>query len=173
MESTSTTAVENPLTEMFLHNLWANQQLLRVCQPLTDDQLAAICEGTYGSIHETLLHIVRAEAGYLRTLGETVPECAARLEPDASIEELRECAAEIDEALVTVAGRIGPSDTFSSRYEGRIYQLPGPRCLVQVINHATEHRAQIATILTQLGIEPPELSGWTYMFAMGMESVPA
>jgi uncharacterized damage-inducible protein DinB len=31
-----------------------------------------------------------------------------------------------------------------------------------VINHATEHRAQIMAILTQLGITPPELDSWSY-----------
>lgn len=168
-----TTAVESPLAELFLHNLWANQQLLRACQPLTEEQLAAYCEGTYGSIRETLLHIVRAEAGYLRTMGETPPESASRLGSEATVEELRESAAEIDEALAALAGRIGIKDTFSTRFEGRIYQLPGPRCLVQVINHATEHRSHVATILTQLGIEPPDLSGWAYLFAMGLESEPA
>ncbi len=39
---------------------------------------------------------------------------------------------------------------------------PRPILLTQVINHATEHRAQIMAILTQLGIEPPELDAWTY-----------
>lgn len=34
--------------------------------------------------------------------------------------------------------------------------------LVQAINHATEHRAQIMTTLTQAGVEPPSLDGWTY-----------
>ncbi|MCP4140149.1 MAG: hypothetical protein GY755_07650 [Chloroflexi bacterium] len=29
-------------------------------------------------------------------------------------------------------------------------------------NHAIEHRSQIMTILTQLGIQPPDLDGWTY-----------
>ena len=29
-------------------------------------------------------------------------------------------------------------------------------------NHATEHRAQIMAILTQLGVEPRDLSGWAY-----------
>ena len=28
----------------------------------------------------------------------------------------------------------------------------------------TEHRSQVATILTQLGVEPPEMDGWTYFF---------
>jgi uncharacterized damage-inducible protein DinB len=40
--------------------------------------------------------------------------------------------------------------------------------LTQAINHSTEHRAQIATILTQQGIEPPDMSGWAYMEAAGL-----
>jgi uncharacterized damage-inducible protein DinB len=41
-------------------------------------------------------------------------------------------------------------------------QVPASVVLVQAINHATEHRAHAATILTQLGIEPPLLDGWTF-----------
>jgi uncharacterized damage-inducible protein DinB len=33
---------------------------------------------------------------------------------------------------------------------------------LQVINHATDHRSHIATILTQLGHEPPDLDLWSY-----------
>ncbi len=40
--------------------------------------------------------------------------------------------------------------------------MPSGLILTQAINHATEHRAQIMTILTQLGIEPPDLSGWAF-----------
>lgn len=29
-------------------------------------------------------------------------------------------------------------------------------------NHATEHRAHAATVLTQLGIEPPPVDGWNF-----------
>jgi uncharacterized damage-inducible protein DinB len=39
--------------------------------------------------------------------------------------------------------------------------------LMQAINHATEHRTQISTIITQLGLEPPDMSGWQYMDEMG------
>jgi uncharacterized damage-inducible protein DinB len=34
--------------------------------------------------------------------------------------------------------------------------------LVQVINHATEHREQIKSMLSALGVTPPELDGWDY-----------
>jgi uncharacterized damage-inducible protein DinB len=43
-----------------------------------------------------------------------------------------------------------------------VYTLPVWLLLLQAINHATEHRAQVAAILTQQGIEPPGMDGWTY-----------
>ena len=34
------------------------------------------------------------------------------------------------------------------------------------VNHAIDHRSQIATLLSQQDIEPPELDGWSYNDAM-------
>ena len=45
------------------------------------------------------------------------------------------------------------------------FATPAALFLLQAINHATEHRAQIATTLTQLGIEPPVLDGWAFTAA--------
>lgn len=45
--------------------------------------------------------------------------------------------------------------------------MPVGLILVQAINHGTEHRSQIATILTQLGVEPPNMDGWTFFDASG------
>ena len=39
--------------------------------------------------------------------------------------------------------------------------------VMQAINHSTEHRTQVSTILTQLGLEPPDMSGWEYMVETG------
>jgi len=50
------------------------------------------------------------------------------------------------------------------RPEGPI-AVPGWIILVQAVDHGREHRTHIATILTQLGIEPPDMDGWTFMSA--------
>ena len=34
--------------------------------------------------------------------------------------------------------------------------------LMQAIHHATDHRSHIATVLSQIGIRPPDLSVWAY-----------
>jgi uncharacterized damage-inducible protein DinB len=45
--------------------------------------------------------------------------------------------------------------------------MPVSLFLLQAVNHGTEHRSQVATILTQLGVEPPNMDGWTYIEASG------
>ncbi len=44
--------------------------------------------------------------------------------------------------------------------------LPAWIVLLQAAYHATEHRQQVATILTQLGIEPPEPDLWAFEEAL-------
>ncbi len=39
--------------------------------------------------------------------------------------------------------------------------------LAQAFHHASEHRAQICTILGALGHEPPDVSAWGYALATG------
>ena len=51
--------------------------------------------------------------------------------------------------------------------EGMTYEYTLASLMMQAINHATEHRAQIAAIITQLGMEPPDMSGWQYMEEIG------
>jgi len=82
--------------------------------------------------------------------------------------------AELAESLrITGAGFIAWSpqvqadDTVQVDWEGTPRDVPKTIILTQAINHATEHRAQIMAILTQLGIQPPELDGWSYFEASG------
>ena len=53
-------------------------------------------------------------------------------------------------------------DTVQVDWDSTVRDVPKTTILAQVINHATEHREQVKAILTQLGIEPPDLQGWSY-----------
>jgi hypothetical protein len=46
-------------------------------------------------------------------------------------------------------------------------EYPLASLLLQEFTHSTEHRTQIATIITQLGLEPPDMSGWEFMIENG------
>ena len=64
--------------------------------------------------------------------------------------------------LVEWAVRVRADDTLKPDGEGSLFEMPATIMLTQAINHATEHRAQVMVIMTQLGLQPPELDGWTY-----------
>ena len=62
------------LSELFKHNLWANLRLLDVCARLDQVQLDATVPGTYGSIHDTLIHLITAEGRYVALLSDRQPD---------------------------------------------------------------------------------------------------
>lgn len=45
--------------------------------------------------------------------------------------------------------------------------MPVSLYLLQAVNHGTEHRSQVAVILTQMGVQPPGMDGWEFFFASG------
>lgn len=151
------------LAELFRHNLWANLCLLNTCAGLSDETLDASAPGTFGKARDTLYHLVEAEESYLRRLAQAQPEQAGS--PDdavPTIAELRERARRSGKGLIEVAERFQPGGTFHSAWDGEAHELPSVVLLIQVLYHATEHRSQVETILSQQGVEMPDLSGWTY-----------
>ena len=155
------------LTTLFGHNLWANVRLFEVCTTLSDPQLDATIVGSFGSIRSTLLHIVDAERSYLSRLATGQPLRRPKDEPTPTMAEMLALARHSGQGLIDVAPRIQPTDHVEVDWDGQPFQLPCAILLTQAINHATEHRAQIMAILTQIGIQPPDLDGWSYFEAQG------
>lgn len=151
------------LIEMFRHNAWANQRLFDACAELSDAQLDASVVGTFGTIRNTLEHIVRAQEWYVAALTESEPVSLNRERaPFPGLAALRDAARTSGEALIDLVTQDQPGATVTFTYRGEGHTLAVWLLLVQAINHATEHRAQVAAILTQQGIEPPGMDGWTY-----------
>ena len=152
------------LSDFFQYNLWANLRLLEACAHLSDAQLDATTKGTFGSVRETLMHLFAAEEGYVRDMTGTSP--TPRLEEFttfAGFDELRRRAERSGNELITIA---------EQRDLSQILHLPGSYdargiiVLIQALNHAIDHRSQIATLLSQQDIELPRLDGWGYNNAM-------
>lgn len=150
------------LSTLFAHNRWANLRLLEQCSTLTPEQLDATTTGAYGSIRDTLEHIVMAERGYLSRIRTGLryewPD-GARPESVAAMAALAE---ETGTALIESVARVTPTETVEIDWNGTLRDVPKTILVTQAINHATEHRDQVFAILTSLGIDPPDLSGWSY-----------
>ncbi len=152
---------ENFLEKLFEHNNWANLQIIQACLVLNDEQLdAEPHSATKGSIRSTLLHLVTSQQGYLRIL--TVP-LEDRLEPVPTppFMELQKSASDSGQRLLALARDVSsiPQVQLQTRDD---YLVEPWVLLVQIINHATEHREQIKSMLSALGITPPEIDGWNF-----------
>jgi uncharacterized damage-inducible protein DinB len=159
----------NVLIEFFRHNAMMNRRLVEACRQLPADQLGATAIGTYGSVGATLVHVANAQEGYAARLLDTERPERLPEDPFPGFEGLAERFARGDERLEEAAMRAGQDRQVQVTGDDPpgTWWMPVSLYLVQAVNHGTEHRSQVATILTQLGVEPPEMDGWTYFFASG------
>jgi uncharacterized damage-inducible protein DinB len=157
------------LAEFFRHNTMMNRRLIEACRQLSPEQVAATATGTYGSIGATLVHIANAQEGYAARLLDTERPERLLEDPFPGFEALggrfASGAARLEEAA-TQAGQDRKVQVTGDDPPG-VWWMPVSLFLLQAVNHGTEHRSQVATILTQLGVEPPEMDGWTYFFESG------
>lgn len=152
------------LIDAFRHNAWAMRELLRVCQPLSETQLDTTVPGTYGSIIATLRHTVRSEAGYCRRLTGEEPDWYVQGDDSAGLDELaryiEDLAARWERFL---ASPFDAERTFVVEWhDGIDRDVPAGVFLAQALHHGNEHRAQIATALTTIGVEPPGWGLWEF-----------
>ena len=150
------------LTTLFSHNLWANLRLLEKCADLTEEQLDASISGTYGAIQDTLQHIVTAERSYFSRISTGKRYDHPENMPPMSIPEMMAAARATGAGLVEWAPKVQTGDSVEIDWDGTARIVPKAIILTQVINHATEHRAQVMATMTQIGVEPPDLQSWQY-----------
>ena len=78
------------LDDAFGHHVWATIQLIDACLALSDEQLSTTVPGTYGSILDTMRHLVGGDAGYLFVLSKgQVAEMSEADEGKLTLSDLR------------------------------------------------------------------------------------
>jgi uncharacterized damage-inducible protein DinB len=150
------------LADAFGHHVWATMRVLDACAELSPEQLETTVPGTYGSIIDTARHLVDADASYLFVL-------SGGRRPEIDVERLD--LAQVRSVMVDngpmwgelVGSDLDPeADVVRQRDDGTDSHAPMSIRLAQVLHHGTDHRSQICTALTTLGIEPPEIDVWDF-----------
>lgn len=151
-----------PLAHLFRHNHWANLRLLDACVALSAEEMAASAVGGYGSVRDTLAHVAGAEERYALAFTGEDAHATILEESNPDLATLRNHLDASGRAFVAIAEGMAEDRQLTVRWHGEEHRMPASLFLTQAINHATEHRAQVAAILTQLGAAPPEMDGWTF-----------
>lgn len=149
---------------MFAHHLWATDTLIGHLERLPRDRLDGTVPGTYGSILETLTHLVDADDRYLLRLRDPSSppyEDRGATSLETLRNDLRDHVGRWEEALHQLergelrAATLGRQDYPDVHDAERLL-------LLQAIHHGDDHRTQICSTLGALGEEVPDLDGWAY-----------
>lgn len=147
------------LSDLYRHNEWANGQILRLCEGLSDAQLDQPREIGFGSLRGTLFHILAAEEIWLERW-EGKPWRPFPFEPHGtSPDQIRQQIQEVARRRAEMIEReqesgwqrqVAFQDSKRIDYTERLHDL-----LMHVTNHSVHHRAQAIHFLKQFGRSIP------------------
>jgi uncharacterized damage-inducible protein DinB len=150
----------------FAHNTWATIQVIDACAALGTQELQTTVPGTRGPIIDTLRHIVAGEASDLEIV-TGVP--ASEQLDQMPLDELRAATEELGVAWTRFLSQpIDPDELVHEIDDTDGYERTAPLAfrLAGTLNHGSDHRSQICTALTTLGVQPPKIDVMDYGIAV-------
>ena len=141
------------------YHYWARDRILDAVDPLSTEQLLQSVGGSFGSVRNTLVHILSAECLWLlRWKGET-PTAMLSPEKFADAAAIREAWKDQERSLRSFFEGMDEQGLQQPRryrsLAGQEAVSPLWQMLQHVVNHASYHRGQVTTLLRQLGAAPP------------------
>ncbi|MDQ5825697.1 MAG: DinB family protein [Chloroflexota bacterium] len=158
------------LRTLFDYSVWARDRLLEVIEPLEESRLRELPgdgKGVYGTIFDTLAHMAASEWLWTqRVLGES-PMRSPRGEEFNSLRNLVDWWNGVHADSVRLLNDLSPADLETELTyvgpDGKRRTRKTWHMLLQVPNHQTEHRSQLATMLGNLGVEVPQTDLVVYL----------
>ena len=161
--------MSTPLLESaFAHHVWATSRLIDACLALSVEELGTSVPGTRGPMLETLRHIVLSDAFDLFVLTgdrafEIDDEHMTLVEARITMERNGLGWAEY------ISRSLDPDEMVHEVDKTDGYQRWAPVGfrLAGVLNHGTDHRSQVCTALTSLGVDPPKIDVFDFGLGAG------
>jgi uncharacterized damage-inducible protein DinB len=160
------TSPSEVLREAFAYHAWATTTLIDALERLDAGALDSGIEGTYGSIAETLTHLVDADDRYLQRLVavDVPPYVDHGAQP---LGALRARVVEHGPRWTAMLERLdaGTLAARVDRGEDGTIDPAETLLLLQALHHGNDHRTQVCSALGALGLDVPDLDVWTFFGA--------
>jgi uncharacterized damage-inducible protein DinB len=153
------------------YNNWANLRVLDTVEKISQEQFLA---GTgYStsepSIRDTLVHTMGAQEIWLARWGGVSPTRLLDPKDFGTVALIRQYWDEVEQHtrgfLDAAEDDVLLETMHYQNTKGTPFAYPRWQTMLHQVNHATQHRSEVAAILTQLGHSPGELDMLGYMQA--------
>jgi len=148
---------DSVLRRGFGHHGWATEALMARCTELSADELQLTAPGTFGSILDTLDHMVSSNRSYLSRLQGTGRR--PRLNAGA-VEPLRDHFHSTSEGWYAFLDAKPDFDDEIEMQDGT--KVPAWVIVAQALHHGNDHRTHIGTVLMHHQLSAPNLAPWAY-----------
>jgi uncharacterized damage-inducible protein DinB len=150
---------------LYRYNYWAHDRILRQVARLTPEQYLADAGYSWGGVGGTLAHLLGTEVAWrARWQGQSA---TALTQPDlGTAEALTAAWVENVAAMWAYLDTVAADDLdrdFPYARQGVTYAHPLWTQLVHVVNHGTQHRSEIAAMLTNDGYSPGDIDFSLFM----------
>ena len=143
---------------LFDYNEWANRRTLEGCELLSLDQLLEPLGGSFGSVRNTLAHIMDVEWLYLERWQGRSPTALPKAQNYPDLAQIDERWKTVDEAMREYVRALSQADILRviefRNIAGNQFRDPLWQTMQHLVNHSTYHRGQVTTLLRQLGVKP-------------------
>jgi uncharacterized damage-inducible protein DinB len=145
---------------IYRDNAWANQRIPEATARLSGDEYRAKGDGGFGSVHETLVHIMGAQWTWLCRWKGTSPPTMLNAAAFPDLLAVSRRWADIESDTQEFIAAVGEEELQRRveylNTEGERWAYPLWQQMLHQVNHATQHRSEVAIVLTRCGQSP----GW-------------
>jgi uncharacterized damage-inducible protein DinB len=159
------------LTDLYEYNIWAHDLVFESVTALTKEQYGRVVGGSFPSIRLTLEHVLATEVVWLsrwegHSLGDA-PDYSGIADQHALVRMWRSFRNRQMSFVTSLADdELSKPIAIRTRSGIETVQLLGDT-MIHVVNHASYHRGQIASLVRQVGGTPRGTDYFTYLLSRG------
>lgn len=149
----------NEIRELIAYHRWATAMVLDAVESLPRGAFTRDLNSSFGSMRDTLVHLMSAEWAWLERLGGRSPTAMPEEWKAYELAQIRQRWGEVAHELDGFVARLEESDVDRAvdyrNFAGEPHTSTIGQILRHVVNHASYHRGQVTTMMRQLGAAPP------------------
>lgn len=148
------------IAPMYEYGIWANQKLLDAARALTDEQLHHPFTQYKFTILGSFVHLVSAEWRWYQSWIGVPMENRLTVDDLPTIVAVKTRWEQLYVERRAFIASLTPErlqQPLVRKLQGQEHSIPLWQALVHVANHGTQHRSEIALMLTELGHSPGDL----------------